>query len=290
MKIKFNRKAINSVNAFDNTICPICGCKMRHISKKYYRCERCQYMLSQELPGAGAEVVGVDYVRKRNFTNICNIIKYKFPQITTILDVGCSHGIFLKIAGNEGFLTTGIEPDKETAQKTRIAGYNVLTGFFPTSEELEGKKYDAIIFNDSFEHIPNLQNIIDGIKNHLNKDGVAIINIPTSKGLVFKISSLFNKLGLHTMYDREWQTGFSSPHVHYFNEDNLELLFRNNGFEMRYTKKLLYYSINGLWDRLICKSSFFMSLVSWIVMVILYPLFVLKSDCFVSFFTVRNTS
>ncbi|GMO29890.1 MAG: hypothetical protein Ta2B_10820 [Termitinemataceae bacterium] len=242
-------------------------------------------MMSLEQPGAGAEVIGIDDVREKNFTRICNILKTNFPEIKTILDVGCSRGIFLRIGKTEGFTVTGLEPDKTITESTKLDGFEVLTGFFPDAKELSDKKYDAIIFNDSMEHIPDLSKIIRGIKQHLNKNGVAIVNIPTSRGLVFTISSFLNKIGIHTMYDREWQTGFASPHIHYFNEDNLELLFENNGFERKYNTRLLYYTINGLWKRLICKSSFFVSIFSWLIMVILYPLFVLKSDCFVSFFT-----
>jgi 2-polyprenyl-3-methyl-5-hydroxy-6-metoxy-1,4-benzoquinol methylase len=245
--------------------------------------------MSGEPSGAGAEVLGIDDVREKNFKRICQIIKTKFPTSETILDVGSSRGLFLKVAKKEGFIVTGLEPDSDLAQETISQGFDVINGFFPDEKELLDKKYDIIIFNDSLEHIPDLENIIGSIKQHLNKNGGLIINIPTSDGLMFALSSLISRFGFTIPLDRLWQKGFASPHVHYFNAQNLELLLKNNGFKIKYSTPLCYYTLKGLWKRLICKSSFLVSLGSWIVLTIFYPLFVVKSDCFVSFFTLKDS-
>ncbi|MDR2478791.1 MAG: class I SAM-dependent methyltransferase, partial [Treponema sp.] len=195
-------------------------------------------MMSREQPGAGAEVEAVDATRERNFRRICDIIKKYFPRAKTILDVGSSSGHFLKAARDNGFLATGLEPDVQLAEKTRLEGYDVIEGFFPNAENLADKIYDIIIFNDSFEHIPNFQTVIQGIQNHLDKTkGVVIINLPASDGVLFKTAFLLYKLGIHTPFDRLWQKGFASPHLHYFNVRNLRLLFEHNGFVMKYTTR-----------------------------------------------------
>jgi len=246
-------------------------------------------MLSKEMPGAGAEVTGLDDVRVRNFRKICQIIKIKFPEIKTILDVGSSHGLFIRTATDEGFAVSGIEPTDELVKETLSYGYTIFKGFFPDENVLADKKFDAIIFNDSFEHIPNAKEIIAGIKKHLNQEkGFAIINIPTSDGLMFFISNLLSKFGIKNPLERLWQKGFASPHLHYFNKKNLKKLFEKNGFETKEYKKLYYYTLKGLWERLTCMSTFIVSLISWMVLVALYPLFVIKSDCFVIFFEMKE--
>lgn len=275
----------SSVDAYEN--CPVCSGTMKILTGDVYLCKSCGYLLSKQKPGAGAEVVGIDDVRERNAMYICNIIKQRFPHAKTILDVGCSRGVFLKTARDDGYDVTGIEPDREIADEIRAGGYTVLDGFFPDSPVLTGQYFDVIIFNDSFEHIPDFDNTISGIKNHLNANGLLIINIPTSNGLMYSISLLLNKIGISTMYSRLWQNGFASPHVHYFHQKNMELLFRKKGFTQEHTVSLRYYTIKGLWKRLICKSSFLVSIVTYCVLVILYPLFVIKSDCFASFFTIK---
>jgi SAM-dependent methyltransferase len=245
-------------------------------------------MYSSEQHGAGAEVISLEVIRRKNFKFICRIIKEKFPQAKTILDVGCSKGFFLKIARDEGFLVTGLEPTEHLAKEARSYGFDVIDGFFPQTENLLNKKYDIIIFNDSFEHIPNLQEIVQGIKNHLTDEGCVIINIPTSDGLIFKTTSVLYKFGIKTPYHRMWQKGFPSPHIHYFNLQNLKKLFENNGFAMHYSSPLQYFTIQGLWKRISCKSSFIVSIFTWLFMILLYPLLSVRSDNFMACFTLKN--
>ena len=251
-------------------------------------------MVSCELPGAGAEVLSLGAVREKNFRIICKVIKEKLFTATqesvTILDVGSSTGHFLDVAISEGLSATGLEPDLCLANETRKRGYDVINGFFPNADGLHGQKYDIVIFNDSFEHIPNLPELLQGIKNHLKADGVAIINLPTSDGILFKVSFFLYKIGIKVAFDRLWQKGFASPHVHFFNLKNLTLLFENSGFKLQYSTPLYYYTIKGLWKRISCKSSVIVSLFTWTFLVLLYPLLTFRSDCFMACFKVTANS
>ena len=250
----------------------------------------CGYMMSQEKPGAGVEVVSLDAVRERNFRFICKSIKERFSQLKAILDIGSSDGHFLKVAKDEGFSVTGLEPAAHLAEKARLHGFDVINGYFPYAEGLLNQMYDIIIFNDSWEHIPNLQEALQGIKEHLKNNGVAIINLPSSDGIIFKTAFLLNKLGIRTPFNRLWQRGFASPHLHYFNARNLKQFFENDGFVMRYSSPLHYYTIKGLWGRISCKSSFFVSVFAWLCMVLLYPLVTLCSDCFMASFSISEAA
>jgi SAM-dependent methyltransferase len=261
---------------------------MNQIVGGYLKCKTCGYMMSQEQPGAGAEVVSLNAVRDKNYRFICKIIKEKFSLLRTVLDVGSSDGHFLKVAKDEGFQVTGLEPASHLAEKARLHGYNVIDGFFPQAQGLQNEMYDIIIFNDSLEHIPNLQESLHGIKEHLGKAGIAIINLPSSDGIIFKTAFLLNKFGIRTPFNRLWQKGFASPHLHYFNVRNLKRFFENNGFVMRYSSPLYYYTIKGLWGRISCKSSFFVSVFAWVSMVLLYPLVILCSDCFMACFSISE--
>jgi 2-polyprenyl-3-methyl-5-hydroxy-6-metoxy-1,4-benzoquinol methylase len=247
-------------------------------------------MSSNEQPGAGTEVIPLETIRRKNFKFICNIIKEKFPQAKTILDVGCSSGLFLEIARDEGFLVTGLEPAEHLVKETLSRGFDVINGFFPQTENLLNKKYDIIVFNDSFEHIPNLQEVLHGIKTYLTDKGCAIINIPTSEGLVFKIASILYKFRIKTPYHRMWQKGFPSPHLHYFNLQNLRKLFENNGFAMHYSSPIQYFTIQGLWKRISGKSLFIVSISTWLFMILLYPLLSIRSDTIMACFSLKKES
>jgi 2-polyprenyl-3-methyl-5-hydroxy-6-metoxy-1,4-benzoquinol methylase len=269
--------------------CPVCKAEIVQIGRGYAACKACQYMMSDGCQGAGAEVASLDSVREKNFRTICTSIKQEFPSSNTILDVGCSRGAFLKIAREEGFTATGLEPDIQLAANCRAMGYEVLDGFFPDAETLSGKVYDVIIFNDSFEHIPHLQHVISGIKKHLHPSrGGVVINLPTSDGLIFRIAFFLSKFGIYSPFDRLWQRGFASPHLHYFNASNLRLLLEQNNFILKRSTPLCYYMIKGLWGRISCKSSFCVSLISWFALILFYPFVRMQSDCFAAYFSRVN--
>lgn len=262
------KKANNTAN---EPVCPVCNGQMRKIADTYFVCKRCKYMSSSEQSGSGAEVESVEAVREKNFKFICKIIKEKFPLAKTVLDIGCSKGHFLKVARDEGFSVTGVEPDARLAEEVSSRGFNVINDFFPQTDDHSHNKYDVIIFNDSLEHIPNLFEILHGIKTHLTDNGCAIVNIPSSDGYIFRIAYVLYKLGIKIPYERLWQKGFASPHVHYFNKRNLKKLFENNGFEMRCVYPILCYTISGLWWRIRCKSSYFVSVFTWLFFIFCYP-------------------
>jgi 2-polyprenyl-3-methyl-5-hydroxy-6-metoxy-1,4-benzoquinol methylase len=246
-------------------------------------------MCSNAAPGFGAQVEGVEAVRRKNFNAICAFIKQYFPDSSTILDVGCSRGIFLDVASKSGFNPTGLEPDAQLAASCRAKGFEVFDGSFPNAAALSGRLYDIIIFNDSFEHIPNPQMTIDGVKKHLHPaHGIVIINIPTSDGFMFQSALRLMKLGIHAPFDRLWQKGFASPHLHCFNKRNLCMLFEKSGFTTRRVAPLPFYTVKGLWKRISCRSPFCLSLISWFALTLLYPLFLIRSDCFAAYFSVGS--
>jgi UDP-N-acetylglucosamine transferase subunit ALG13/2-polyprenyl-3-methyl-5-hydroxy-6-metoxy-1,4-benzoquinol methylase len=267
--------------------CPVCSSSMVSISSNYSICKVCHYMSSRLLPGEGMEAEdGLEPVRERNFRHICKIIKKQFPHSKTILDIGSSSGLFLKIACEEGFEVTGLEPTLSLAQETRVNGFNVIDGFFPDAKELSNKVYDILVFNDSIEHIPDIKTVIKAIKEHLNKsNGVVIINLPTSDGIIFKIAFFLNKIGIYKFFDRLWQKNFPSPHLHFFNKYNLELLLKKNNFSLIHSLSFQHYTIKGLWKRVSYRSSLLMSCITWLTMVLCYPIFNKRSNISCCFFS-----
>tara|TARA_B100000131_G_C17760508_1_gene468996 strand:- start:111 stop:617 length:507 start_codon:yes stop_codon:yes gene_type:complete len=114
----------------------------------------------------------------------------------------------------------------------------------------EFKKFDYIVFNDVFEHLENLNLVLDQLKKFLNLNGKIIINLPSSSGLIFKFSEFLNKFGVSNFYNRLWQKDLSSPHLSYFNHSNLNMLFKNSGYNLVYSGYLNTVSKKGNFKRL----------------------------------------
>jgi SAM-dependent methyltransferase len=82
--------------------------------------------------------------------------------------------------------------------------------------------FDAIIFNDVFEHLPDPIDAIVAVERLLADDGILVLNLPSSDGLFFRVSTLLNRLGWRGPYERPLaERGLSSPQMSYFNTSNL---------------------------------------------------------------------
>jgi SAM-dependent methyltransferase len=107
------------------------------------------------------------------------IIKQYNPQ--TILDVGCGLGYLMSFLKN--YDVEGVEISnfaREIAEKR--TGKKV----YQTFKEIK-KKYDLLVFFDSFEHIKDQEELFNDIQRLLNKNGKVIVIMPASDSCTAKI-------------------------------------------------------------------------------------------------------
>lgn len=243
-----------------NKNCPTCRTKLDiGLQSWHFKCPNCNYEGSDLQPAINIESAhafidekarenGLRTLRSKNFKFLIEKILQEKPEGSDLLEVGCAHGWFLELA-QKHFNTVGIEPDEEVAQKTLIKGLPVLQGYFPA--DIPGnKKFDIIIFNDVIEHIPNIPYIIEQCHLHLNPEGLLVLNLPSSDGFFYKVSKLLSKLSILSPFERMWQKGLPSPHVHYFNRKNLTPLIHQHEFEITQQGTLRTISHDGLYDRI----------------------------------------
>ena len=166
----------------------------------------------------------------------------------TLLDVGCGHGWFLK-ATSPHFTGLGIEPDARVAEMATAQGVQVRRGFFPDVLEANAR-FDVISFNDVMEHIPNVNAAFDACVQHLKPGGRILVNSPARTGVLYRISKLMNRLGMRGSFERMWQKGFPSPHVHYFDDDSIRAIGQRAGLMLEKTSTLPLISTSGLYARI----------------------------------------
>lgn len=170
-----------------------------------------------------------------------------------LLDVGCAHGWFLEQAMAD-FDVLGLEPDEYVCAKTAAKGLPVRNGYFPDILT-PAEKFDVIVFNDVIEHIPQIGAALADVHARLNPDGILILNLPSSAGFFYRLSKLFKRAGVAGPFERMWQKGLPSPHVHYFNPANLRRLAVHAGFVEFNTFELPAVRADGLLDRIRCVGS-----------------------------------
>jgi SAM-dependent methyltransferase len=165
-----------------------------------------------------------------------------------VLDVGCAHGWFLEQAqGN--YDASGIEPDRDVAKATAARGLHVREGFFPDVLDTD-ECYDVIVFNDVLEHIPDINATLQACMRHLVPGGLLVINAPNRLGAIYRLSKKLLRLGRSGTFDRMWQFGFPSPHVHYLDTNAILALAERHGFTLLASERLPSVSISGLYSRI----------------------------------------
>jgi SAM-dependent methyltransferase len=238
--------------------CVICSAQMgRDILPDTYRCASCGFyssMFSAEINAnkqidEAARARALRAIRLASFNRLLNDCASLIRPGGTILDVGCAHGWFLSAANNKGFVCTGIDPDEEMALHARREGHNVIVGFFPDAIAID-QRFNAIAFNDVFEHLPDLNGVLNAVRTHLQTDGLVIINLPVSSGLIFRLARVAAKIGVKTPLARLWQQGLPSPHLSYFNTTNLKALLDQHGFTQEACRPLKAFAITGLYERI----------------------------------------
>jgi 2-polyprenyl-3-methyl-5-hydroxy-6-metoxy-1,4-benzoquinol methylase len=188
-------------------------------------------------------------LRDCNFHKVLQLIFRHLPQgRRKLLDVGAAHGWFVKMA-SEHMEALGIEPDRAICQKAREQGIPLIEGYFPTVLA-DDDRFDVIVFNDVFEHMPNVENTLSACVRHLTEGGLLVLNLPSSDGFFYRHSKLLKRMGSGSAFERMWQKGLPSPHLHYFNSKNLVGLAEKNGFERVCVASLPSIHFNGLYNRI----------------------------------------
>ncbi len=243
-----------------NENCPVC---LNELSPGYFtwhlKCKKCAYEkanlkpsinsnAAHQLIDENARATGLRELRQSNFKDILKEIKTIKPNGGSLLDVGCAHGWFLEIAQPD-FKVLGIEPDHAVYEITKKQGYPLLEGYFPDvlADDL---LFDIIVFNDVIEHIPSVIDTLNACRKHLKEDGILVLNLPTSSGFFYKLSKILVKLNLPKPFDRMWQKDLPSPHLHYFNIENLIQLTNKHGFKAIYSGSLPSIRSSGLYKRI----------------------------------------
>lgn len=241
--------------------CPVCNSLMSNGLKSWHsECGNCGYQKADFEPAINEASAheqideevrekGLRSLRIENFNKLLQSISNTLPTHSRLLDVGCAHGWFLDAAQKRGFQVLGIEPDLSVFKVAAQRGLPIRQGFFPDVLE-ENEQFDAIFFNDVFEHIPDLVAVLHGCRGHLKGEGMLILNLPSSSGLFYKAARLLSKIGINSFFERLWQKGFPSPHLHYFNSQNISRLLRNNGFEEVSMGQLSTVRLKGLFTRI----------------------------------------
>lgn len=243
-------------------LCSVCDARMHEAGADWcFSCRACGFLQSTLRPNIGdpdasrildmqLRAIGLATLRKRNFETILDrLASLASPAQRVLLEVGCAHGWFLEAAVRRGYHAAGIEPDTPIAALAMSKGHDVTIGYFPDVLR-PGASYDFIVFNDVFEHLPDPRAALVACKQRLRPNGLLVLNLPSSRGVIFRVAAILARCGIRQPYERLWQKGYPSPHLSYFHPDALTKLAQRAGFKEVYRGTLDLLDRHGLWQRL----------------------------------------
>ena len=143
-----------------------------------------------------------------------------------VLEVGCGSGGILVPFTEIGAEVVGIDFDDTYMEAGRKRGLNLID---QSIYEFQAEnKFDLIILKDVLEHLPDLNLVLQKLKNLLSETGNVYIQVPTFEGLEF--------LG----YQNDFLRYFQNAHIVHFSAASLNYVFAKNGFDT------VYSDVNGL--------------------------------------------
>ena len=241
--------------------CPVCDAAMSpDIEPRTLRCPDCGHYGSTFEVAINENAVILDEDRRAEalapirHANVASMLDQlaaiaEFPTSANALEVGCAHGWFLDAIKSRGHHGVGIEPDSHIASIARASGHEVLAGYFPAALAPDAE-FDVVFFNDVFEHLADVKEIVGELRRHTVAGGWVVVNTPVSDGTIFRAACFMARLGVRGPYRRMWQEGLPSPHLSYFSSDNLVRLFAGRGFRLCTTGTLLSITAAGLMARI----------------------------------------
>ncbi|MDA8763112.1 class I SAM-dependent methyltransferase [Flavobacteriaceae bacterium] len=156
------------------------------------------------------------------------LLEFLPEQFSTVLDVGCGEGSFLKLLQGENRELWGIELIEKQAKKAKETFKNIFSG--PVEDNLSKlpeNHFDVVFFNDVLEHLSDPYSVLEQIKKHLKKDGVVISSIPNIRYHSALMSLLFKKdwkYESHGIMDK--------THLRFFTNKSIVRMYEEAGYSI----------------------------------------------------------
>lgn len=164
-------------------------------------------------------------VKKWSLRKKVVLIKEQNAGVGTLLDVGAGTGDFLKVAMGNGWMVSGIEPNK----KARILASDKGVSLRQNLNDFEGKKFDVITLWHVLEHIPNLKETISKLNDMVHAGGTLIIAVPNFRSYDAEF------------YGEHWAAYDVPRHLWHFSEAAIQKLFEDN-FVLEKTEPMIFDS------------------------------------------------
>ncbi len=152
---------------------------------------------------------------------------HSIPEGTTVLDIGCSSGVFGERLKKEKSCTVdGIEIDKGDIKEAKKKLRNVYELNVELDELNIKERYDIIFMGDVIEHFARPIEALKKVKKLLKPDGSLVFSIPNITHMSVRLMLLrgdieYGKTGL-----------LDETHLHFYNQEEVYRIMNAAGFKI----------------------------------------------------------
>ena len=252
--------------------CPNCSKKGTVFTndKEISYCSACQHYIYNQLKEKEI-LFSHDHVgeyqqstREKQFKKVFDFILDK-KQNPNFLEIGAGFGGYINYVNNLGFDCTAVDIDDHFRDSYLDVGIKFI---LQDANKLDITiNSNVVILSHIIEHIDNPKNLI----NYLGKQNIEylIIEVPSSNGLIFKLSKLLLRFNIFFIWDRLWQKNSNSPHLHYFSDKSIYKLLEDLNFEVIKTVNSRFATFKGSFRRTLTTENLIISLISVIAIQVL---------------------
>jgi SAM-dependent methyltransferase len=150
-------------------------------------------------------------------------------QRGTILDVGCSTGLFLaRLLRNPGWTAWGLELASASAQKAEARGVRIFRGDIHAAHFAENS-FDVVSVLDAFYYFPQPHRELSEVRRVLKPDGLLVLELPLATARIWRTSKALGRL----VSGSRRPLLQSSDHLFYFTPKSVAMLLQRCGFHVQ---------------------------------------------------------
>lgn len=166
-------------------------------------------------------------VRQYTLRQKLNLVNSIQSDKGKLLDVGCGTGLFLETCQQGKWQIAGVEPD---ATARAVAIDRLKKSIVETIQEVGEEPYDIITMWHVLEHIPNLGETVQELKDRLRTGGTLVLALPNSNSL-------------DADHFKQYWAAYDIPrHLSHFTPTTINRLMSQAGFRLVSTRPMYFDS------------------------------------------------